>query len=117
MAAEQARKAADPPPPAPARGERLVKSIEHVRYGTPNGFYPYFDSVCSGGGFTGGAGYRRYVGDATYVDVKGGDPRREWRQRAADGCDLSARCRQLVGVSRRDQCGTPTCGEEVHTTR
>ena len=71
MAAEQARKAADPPAHRPAPGERLVKSIENVLYGTPNGFYPYFDSVYSGGGFTGGAGYRRYVGDATYWDVKG----------------------------------------------
>lgn len=71
VAAEQARKAADPPPHAPAPGERLVKTIENVLYGTPDGFYPYFDSVYSGGGFTGGAGYRQYVGDATYWDVRG----------------------------------------------
>lgn len=71
LAAEQARKAADPPPLTPPPGERLVKAIEHVLYGTPDGFYPYLDSVYSGGGFTGGAGYRRYVGDATYWEVKG----------------------------------------------
>ena len=71
LAAEQARKAADPPPPTPAPGERLVKAIENVLYGTPDGFYPYLDSVYSGGGLTGGVGYRRYIGDATYWDVKG----------------------------------------------
>lgn len=67
LAAEQARKAADPPPHTPAPGERLVKVIENVLYGTPDGFYPCLDSVYSGGGFTGGAGYRRYIGDATYT--------------------------------------------------
>jgi outer membrane protein assembly factor BamA len=71
LAAEQARKAADPPPHTPAPGERLVKAIENALYGTPDGFYPYLETVYSGGGFTGGAGYRRYVGDATYWDVKG----------------------------------------------
>ena len=71
VAAEQARKAAEPPAYTPAPGERLVKAIENVLYGTPDGFYPYLDSVYSGGGFTGGVGYRDYVGDSTFWDVKG----------------------------------------------
>jgi hypothetical protein len=71
LAAEQARKAADPPPRAPAPGERLVKTIENVLYGTPDGFYPYVASVYSGGGLTGGAGYRGFLGDSSYWDVKG----------------------------------------------
>jgi hypothetical protein len=71
LAAEQARKAAEPPPFTPAPGERIVKAIEQVLYGTPDGFYPYLASVYSGGGFTGGVGYRDYVGDSAFWDVKG----------------------------------------------
>ena len=37
----------------------------------PNGFYPYFGSVYSGGGFTLGAGYRQFSGDRTPWDVTG----------------------------------------------
>ena len=37
----------------------------------PSGFYPFFGSVYSGGGFTLGAGYRRFYGDRTHADVKG----------------------------------------------
>ena len=37
----------------------------------PSGFYPYFASVYSGGGFTLGAGYRQFYGDRTHADVKG----------------------------------------------
>ena len=37
----------------------------------PSGFYPYFDSVYSGGGFTLGAGYRQFTGDRTHVNVAG----------------------------------------------
>ena len=37
----------------------------------PNGLYPYFGSVYSGGGFTLGAGYRQFYGDRTHADLKG----------------------------------------------
>ena len=37
----------------------------------PSGFYPFFGSVYSGGGFTLGAGYRQFYGDRTHWDVKG----------------------------------------------
>ena len=37
----------------------------------PSGFYPYFDSVYSGGGFTLGAGYRHFTGDRTHWNVAG----------------------------------------------
>jgi hypothetical protein len=33
--------------------------------------YPWFDSVYSGGGLTGGAGYRTFVNDRRFVDVRG----------------------------------------------
>ena len=37
----------------------------------PSGFYPYFGSVYSGGGFTLGAGYRQFTGDRTHWNVAG----------------------------------------------
>ena len=37
----------------------------------PSGFYPYFDSVYSGGGFTLGAGYRQFTGDRTHWNLAG----------------------------------------------
>jgi hypothetical protein len=37
----------------------------------PSGFYPYFDSVYSGGGFTLGAGYRQFTGDRTHWSLAG----------------------------------------------
>jgi outer membrane protein assembly factor BamA len=71
IAQQQARKAAAPPPYEPGKGQRLVKTLEDVLYSTPRGFYPVLDTVYSGGGITGGVGYRRYFGDATSLDVKG----------------------------------------------
>jgi hypothetical protein len=38
---------------------------------TPRGLYPYFDSVYSGGGLTLGAGYRKYVGDYSFAELRG----------------------------------------------
>ena len=40
-------------------------------FDTPNGFYPWFDSVYSGGGFTLGSGYRHYYGDQTSWSARG----------------------------------------------
>jgi hypothetical protein len=37
----------------------------------PSGFYPYFGSVYSGGGFTLGGGYRHFTGDRSNVSVAG----------------------------------------------
>ncbi|MBP1596168.1 MAG: outer membrane protein/protective antigen [Acidobacteria bacterium] len=37
----------------------------------PRGFYPYLDSVYSGGGLTLGAGYRGYYGDYAFGEVRG----------------------------------------------
>jgi len=71
MAQQQAEKAAALPPYVPGKGEVLVKKIESFLYGTPKGFYPYLDSVYSGGGLTVGAGYRDFYGDSTFWDVKG----------------------------------------------
>ena len=55
-------------PAPPSAGCRRV-SREFLEQ--PSGFYPYFASVYSGGGFTLGAGYRQFFGDRTHWDVKG----------------------------------------------
>ena len=39
------------------------RSLKRRLFETPNGFYPWFGSVYSGGGFTVGGGYRQYYGD------------------------------------------------------
>lgn len=71
IAEQQAAKAAAPPPYVPGKGELLAKKVETFLYGTPDGFYPYLDSVYSGGGLTGGVGYRGFFGDEAFWDVKG----------------------------------------------
>ena len=61
----------------PEEQDRVEKFIAKMTEGgwffsaTPRGLYPYFDSVYSGGGFTLGAGYRRYVGDYAFTEVRG----------------------------------------------
>ena len=71
IAAEQARKAAETVPYVPSAAERWVMTVHHEFLTDPSGFYPYFASVYSGGGFTLGAGYRQFYGDRTHWDVKG----------------------------------------------
>lgn len=63
IAAEQAEKAKHLTPPQPSRVEQIVVRLTSGFLQVPNGFYPYMDSVYSGGGFTLGGGYRHYVGD------------------------------------------------------
>lgn len=63
IAAEQAEKAKHLAPPHPSRVEQIVTRLTAGMLQTPSGFYPYLDSIYSGGGFTLGAGYRTYVGD------------------------------------------------------
>jgi hypothetical protein len=71
IAAEQARKAAESAPYEPSAAERWAIAVHHEFLSDPSGFYPYFGSVYSGGGFTLGAGYRQFYGDRTHLDVKG----------------------------------------------
>jgi hypothetical protein len=67
----QAEKAARLAPYAPNRAELILSQVQNALTMAPNGFYPYFDSVYSGGGFTLGAGYRRYLGDRLNWNVQG----------------------------------------------
>jgi Omp85 superfamily domain len=69
--AQQAEKAKTLQPYVPNTAERTLVRLKHEFLDDPSGFYPYFGSVYSGGGFTLGAGYRQFYGDRTHVDVKG----------------------------------------------
>jgi Omp85 superfamily domain len=71
IAADQAEKATRLFPRVPSRSEKLLLSAMEALAAQPDGFYPYFGSVYSGGGFTLGAGYRRFTGDRTNWNVAG----------------------------------------------
>ena len=71
IAAEQADKAKNLQPYTPSGIERRLVALKREFLDEPSGFYPYFGSVYSGGGFTLGAGYRQFYGDRTHADVKG----------------------------------------------
>ena len=71
IAAAQADKARRLAPYEPNTAERIASEIKARLFESPEGFYPWFDSVYSGGGFTGGAGYRRFISDRTYWDARG----------------------------------------------
>lgn len=71
IAAEQAKKANELRPYEPSAAERWTETIYEEFLTEPGGFYPFFGSVYSGGGFTLGAGYRQFYGDRTHWDAKG----------------------------------------------
>jgi hypothetical protein len=71
VTAAQRDKAAEARPYTPSRGEKIFLALKRSLLDTPSGFYPAFESVYSGGGFTVGAGYRVFYGDRTSWDVKG----------------------------------------------
>ena len=71
IAAEQAKKAQESKPYEPSAAERWALTLQREFLLVPSGFYPYFGSVYSGGGFTLGAGYRQFYGDRTHWDIKG----------------------------------------------
>jgi hypothetical protein len=70
VAEKQADKAKDLKPRVPPGAERAFKWVKDELIDEPSGLYPLFGSVYSGGGFTLGAGYRRYYGDNTHWDAK-----------------------------------------------
>jgi len=71
IAAAQAEKATRLAPRVPSAAERLLVGLSGSLVEQPSGFFPYFDSVYSGGGFTLGGGYRLYTGDRTNVALAG----------------------------------------------
>ena len=71
IAEEEAEKAKQLRPYEPGAAERLFKRVNQALTETPSGFYPYFGSVYTGGGFSLGPAYRRFFGDRTFWDLKG----------------------------------------------
>jgi hypothetical protein len=71
IAAAQAEKATRLAVEQRSRAEQLILTARQSMVLQPSGLYPYFDSVYSGGGFTLGAGYRRFTGDRTNWNVAG----------------------------------------------
>ena len=71
IAAEQADKATRLTPRVTSRAEQLLLTAQKVLIEQPGGWYPYFGSVYSGGGFTLGAGYRYFLGDRTNWNLAG----------------------------------------------
>jgi hypothetical protein len=71
IAQAQAEKAQQLAAYVPSRAEEIASQLQHRFLESPSGFYPWFDSVYSGGGFTLGGGYRRYYGDQTFWSVRG----------------------------------------------
>ncbi len=71
IAAAQRAKAATLAPYRAHWGEELLLQVRDTLVEQPSGFFPYFDSVYSGGGFTLGAGIRQFTGDRTNVSVAG----------------------------------------------
>ena len=71
IAQAQAEKAQRLAPYEPGTAERIALDIKKRVLETPDGFYPWFESVYSGGGLTLGAGYRRFYGDRAFWDARG----------------------------------------------
>jgi hypothetical protein len=71
IARAQAAKAEEATPYVPSKAERIALDLKRMLLETPAGFYPWFESVYSGGGFTLGAGYRNFYGDNTFWDLRG----------------------------------------------
>ena len=71
IAEAQAAKAGQLGRTCPARRSGSPPASSAVSSRRRTGFYPWFDSVYSGGGFTLGAGYRTFYGDRTFCDARG----------------------------------------------
>jgi hypothetical protein len=71
IAEQQAKKAESLAPPRRSRAEEVLLLVRKGLIEEPSAWYPYFDTVYSGGGFTLGAGYRRFTGDRTNVGLQG----------------------------------------------
>ena len=71
IAGEQAEKAKNLTPYVPSKAEAILSRALNALTVQPNGFYPTFGSVYSGGGFTLGAGYRHFVSDRTSLNAFG----------------------------------------------
>jgi len=71
IAQKQEEKAATAAPYVPSRFEKVMTGIENGFVSPPSGFFPFFGSVYSGGGFTLGAGYRQFYAREAVWELKG----------------------------------------------
>lgn len=71
IASAQAAKAQALRPYEPGKAERIAADVKKRLLETPDGLYPWLDSVYSGGGFTFGGGFRHYYADRTFFDMRG----------------------------------------------
>lgn len=70
----QAEKSKVLKPYVPNKAEKILELVESRAWLDPNflhGFYPTFASVYPGGGFTVGAGVRKYTGYYSHMDLRG----------------------------------------------
>ena len=58
-------------PYVPTRAEAIMDKAEDILQQGGLSWHPYFDSAYSGGGFTLGAGYKRFVSPFNTIDVRG----------------------------------------------
>jgi hypothetical protein len=101
IAEAQAAKAQQLTPPEPSKAEQIALTFKRTLFESPNGFYPWFDSVYSGGGFTLGGGYRQFYGDRTYWTARGLYSAKAYKlvELATDSFDLSRGRVDLHGVA------------------
>jgi hypothetical protein len=71
IAAKQAQKAKELKPYVPSKAEKIIADFRREAIEEPSGIFPFLDSPYRGGGFTLGAGFRKFFGDASFWDVKG----------------------------------------------
>ena len=71
IAASQAKKATALAPYVRPKAEMVAALVEDQFLTGNLRWHPFFESALAGGGFTLGAGYRRFVGSFTTIDVRG----------------------------------------------
>lgn len=71
IAAEQVKKSGELTPDIGNKAEQAFERIEQTFLSNTLNFHPFFDSAYAGGGFTLGAGYRRYVSSYNTIDLRG----------------------------------------------
>jgi hypothetical protein len=91
IAEAQAAKAGQSQPYVPNKAEEILSGVRRRLFESPNGFYPWFDSVYGGGGFTLGGGYRRFYGDQTFWTARGLFSAKSYKlaELATDSLDLA----------------------------
>ena len=71
LAKKQADKAATAEPYKPNKYEAFMNRLEESLASPPDGFFPAFDSIYPGGGFTLGAGYRNFFAHKAVWGITG----------------------------------------------